>query len=107
MVPAARARRIRGLPGRSGSCRRRAGPARRMGARRAGWSVLGATMDVMSYLEPPDIPAGLTIREWRVARRAATAVHDSSLLVPCAGFAGAGLARSGRDPDEGRRSEPP
>ena len=24
--------------------------------------------DLMNYLEPPDVPEGLTIREWRMAR---------------------------------------
>ena len=25
-------------------------------------------MDVMNYLEPPDVPEGLTLRQWRVAK---------------------------------------
>jgi len=25
-------------------------------------------MDLMNYLEPPDVPEGLTLHEWRIAR---------------------------------------
>jgi hypothetical protein len=28
-------------------------------------------MELINYLEPPDIPEGLTVREWRSARLAA------------------------------------
>jgi hypothetical protein len=29
-------------------------------------------MELMNYIEPPDIPEGLTIRQWRVQRASAT-----------------------------------
>jgi hypothetical protein len=28
-------------------------------------------MELMNYLEPPDVPEGLTLREWRMSRLAA------------------------------------